>query len=199
MTADNSGSMYSPISKNSTVYRSDIANLLQSIAHRISDKTLTSVFGDSFALVPVKKDKGILYNMEVFKDTKVGWSTNAYLAIAYILHNNLFFDRILLFSDMETYDSYGYIHGVREYLKEYRKRINPEVKFYSFNLAGYGHLTVPEKETYLISGWSEKVLNFIEINEKKGKEAIKEVEAYKPFKSKRRKKRKTITQSEITS
>jgi len=192
MTADNSGSMRSSLSPRSTVSYSDIANLLQAMAYYISDNAITSVFGDGFAVVPVNKKDGILNNMLKFKNTSVGWATNAHLAIDHLIKNRIEVDRILLFSDMQTYDSRWGGAGVNPSLKKYRKLINPNVIYYSFDLSGYGTLTVPEKETYIISGWSEKVLNFIDLNEKKGISAIKEVEAYKPFNQKS-KKRKKVT------
>lgn len=188
MTADNSGSMHSNISKKSKVMYVEIADLLQAIAYRISDQAITSVFGQDFAIVPVSHKSTIMDNMLKFMNTNVGHSTNGFLAFQWLLDNKVKVDRILLFSDMQLYQSRDWVGSstVAELLRKYRGIINPKVKFYSFDLTGYGTLKVPERETYLISGWSEKVLNFIELNEKKGISAIKKVENYDPFKSRKK-------------
>lgn len=183
MTADNSGSMDSPVSEKSIVCRREIADLLQAMAYRICDNAITSVFGESFAIVPVIQQSTILDNMQRFFNTDVGHSTNGFLAFKWLLDNQVKVDRILMFSDMQLYHSASWLGNegtVAEYLRQYRFDVNPKVKFYSFDLAGYGTLTVPEPETYLIAGWSDKVLDFINLNENKGISAVKKVEDYIP-------------------
>jgi len=192
MTADNSGSMNGALSERSTVSYAEIADLLQAIAFKICDNSITSVFGETFAIVPVSKKSTILDNMKRFFTTNVGHSTNGFLALKWLLENEIKVDRILLFSDMQLYQSSEWRGegSIAELLREYRQTINSKTKFYSFDLAGYGTLKVPEAETYLIAGWSEKVLNFIDLNEKKGISAVKKVDSYKPLKIKRKKRRR---------
>jgi len=198
MTADNSSSMGGLLSERGSVSYSDVANLLQAIAYRISDQAVTSVFGQEFAIVPVSQRSTIIDNMLKFKNTDVGHSTNAYLAFEWLLNNKIKVDRILLFSDMQCYRDSGYsTDTVASLLREYRASISPGCRFYSFDLTGYGTLKTPEKETYLVAGWSEKVLNFIELNETKGVSAVKKVEAYEPFKKKTQRK-KTTSKSKTT-
>lgn len=200
MTADNSGSMAGKLSQKSTVSYRDIADLLQAMAFHISDNAITSVFGQDFAIVPVSKKSSIIDNMQKFFHTNVGHSTNGFLAFKWLLNNNVKVDRILLFSDMQLYRTSDWAgeSSVAELLREYRMKVNPKVKFYSFDLTGYGTLKTPEPETYLISGWSEKVLNFIELSENKGISAIKKVENYGPF-NKKVQRKKTTTKSKSSS
>ncbi len=186
MTADNSGSMYSNLSEKSAVFYADIANLLQAMAYKISDQAITSVFGTDFAIVPVSQKSTIIDNMLKFKNTDVGWSTNAYLVFQWLINNQIKVDRILLFSDMQCYrKSLISADSVASLLKLYRKTINPECKFYSFDLTGYGTLKTPEKDTYLIAGWTEKVLNFIELNERSKTSMLDEIEKYKSSKKRK--------------
>jgi len=200
MTADNSGSMHSPLSERSTVQYCEIADLLQAMAYHISDNAITSVFGQDFAIVPVSSKSTILDNMLKFMNTDVGHATNGFLAFKWLLDNKVKVDRILLFSDMQLYqtDDWTGNQTLAEILREYRATINKKTQFYSFDLTGYGTLKVPEPETYLISGWSTKVLSFIDMNESKGIKAIKKVEKYDPYKKTKSKKTKTITKSKTT-
>lgn len=188
ITADNSASMQSSISKNSSVEYIDIANLLMAMANRICDESICSVFGDTHKVVNLPSNAGIISNMQVARNTNVGHSTNAYLAIRHLIEKQIMVDRIILFSDMQCYDSRpSNISSVfstwlgqslYEELQKYKRIVNPNVFTYSFDLSGYGTLQVPEndKNSAMIAGWSDKVLNYIPIFESDGKTALEEIE-----------------------
>lgn len=119
---------------------------------------------------------------------KVNCATHAYLALNWLLgkslsmKGNLYFqwgepkifdklpespikvDRIVIVSDMCCYGNrgeYGYEGGENLGLlfDEYRRRVNPDVKYYSVNMAGHGQSQIDplEKNALLISGWSESI------------------------------------------
>lgn len=189
LTADNSGSMSSLLSRKGSIQYREVADLLQSIAFKFCDKAFTSVFGESFAIVNVSKHSSILDNMQRFFKKDVGHATNGWLAFAEILDRGISVDRILMFSDMQlwsTQERYGWDYGSRRYetvatlFRKYKSKVNPDAILYSFDLAGYGTTKTPENErnTVLVSGWSEKVLNFIPMYESRGKKAIEAVESY---------------------
>ena len=75
---------------------------------------------------------------------------------------------------MDTLDSDYGTSTVAEKVLEYRQKVNPKCFFYSFDLAGYGTLQIPEgvKRTALIAGWSDKILKFIPMFEKDPDAAI---------------------------
>lgn len=184
MSADNSGSMHSPLSERGSVQYADVANLLQAIAHKLCENGLTSVFGRDFQMVSVSSRSSILDNTDKFKNTDVGHSTNGYKAIKHLIDNNIKVDRIMIFSDEQLYES---SHGwgetnttIADLLKVYKKSINPNVYLYLFDLCGYGTTVFPTSEprVVLIAGWSEKVLNFVDKFEKDKKDMLSEIDKY---------------------
>lgn len=193
IASDNSGSMEASISIKSTVNRNEIANIMASIAHNLGDAAIASVFGDRFAIVTLDPSAGIVSNCQKLINTNVGHATNAFLALRYLNEKNIKVDRIFLFSDMQCYDTgsrslmwpWIYSDGGRslaEELRKYKQTVNPNVLLYSWDLAGYGTLQFPEDEpgVVLMTGWSDKALNFIYEYEKFDGSMVGAVEAYEP-------------------
>ena len=182
-SADNSGSMTQNISKRSIIKCLDIANLLQAILHKRCGKCIASVFGTDFAVVPVTKNNTVFTNMEKFMRTDVGHSTNGFKVIKYLLDNKLYIDRLILLSDLQLWQTYDYgdMSDFASLWRKYKSTVNKNAILYSIDLVGYGTLKTPEKDTYLIAGWSEKIINFIELNETSGESTVKYIEEYSPF------------------
>jgi hypothetical protein len=179
VTADVSGSMESNLTDRSSITYKDISLTMAALANRISDNSIISVFAEDMKFVNIPPGTSILQTVDALHKIHVGYSTNAYLTIQGLLEQNLKTDRILLFSDMQCYDASCWGGSIYESLTEYRRRINPDVYVYSFDLSGYGTLQIPEKDskTCLISGWSEKILEYIPIFESEGTNALQEIEA----------------------
>lgn len=179
ITSDNSGSMDTTLSEKSTVARRDVANLLAAISHTLCDEAICSVFGEGHAVVPVIRKDSILTNMAKFRNTDVGHATNAYLAIRHLRQSKTRVDRIVLFSDMQCYDSDDRCHGysLAEELRKYRSSVNPNVFLHSVDLAGYGTSQFPqdERRVALLAGWSERLLEFLPLFEADGTQAIERI------------------------
>lgn len=198
--ADNSGSMTDKISSKSTVAREDIANMFLAICNKISKGgAITGIFGTDFRLKTMLPRNGVLSNARTIRNDEVGSSTNAFLVMHHLLKKKVKVDRIFLFSDMQCYDSgvddfiqattFG-LKGnynasdtnVAQLLRSYRKSINPNVFFYSFDLAGYGTAQVPQddRRSVLFAGWSDKIFQYVPaFEESQGNDnpAIKEIES----------------------
>lgn len=178
---DTSSSMDSPVSENSTVWRSHIAFLLQAIASRFCDDVICSVFGAENRFVTMPKSSSIFDNLRKAERTEAGHSTNAWLCINDILKNKTHVDRIIIFSDMQCYDSHSYYgaESLAAMLKKYRATVNPDCYMYSVDLAGYGTLQIPEDDpkTMVMAGWSEKLLNFIPVFESDRKTMLDAIES----------------------
>lgn len=177
IACDVSGSMEKAISKNSSVERFDIGIILGSIANRFCGHTITGMFGDTWKVVPMTKSGGILRNaLEMHKrEGEVGYSTNGYKVIDYLLENDLKVDRIMIFTDCQMWDSEHRIFynndGVsfaERFLRYQRKY--PDVKLYCFDLSGYGNIMIPKttRNVCLIGGWSDKVFDFVRAFESVG-------------------------------
>ncbi|MBI4434806.1 TROVE domain-containing protein [Candidatus Uhrbacteria bacterium] len=192
VTMDNSGSMRQPLSERSQVQYVDVCNLLGAIAHAMCDEAICSVFGESHAVVPVVRKDSILTNMRRLAETYVGLATNAWLAVRHLRETKTRVDRIILFSDMQCYDSAQAPHmrrhesvadqSLAEELRKYRSSVNPEVFMYSVDLAGNGTAQFPtdERRVALLAGWSERFLEFIPLFEQDGAQAIDRIARWTP-------------------
>ena len=190
ITCDESGSMRSPLNARSSIQYIDIANIMGSLARYVSDNGLASVFGTDFMAVPMTNEPvlGAMHKIQKAGE-QVGMSTNAFLPLKWLNANNIKCDRIMIFSDMQCYDSnsgfYGYTRSgsLAEEFKKYKRNINSNVKLYSFDLTGYGTVQFPqdEKNVVLISGWSDRILNFIELYERFGTTQMDVISSYSPI------------------
>jgi hypothetical protein len=105
-----------------------------------------------------------LENME----GKVGYSTNGYKVIEWLISNKMEMDKVMMFTDMQMWDShYGGTMSIKSSWKRYNK-IAPNAKLYLFDLAGYGQspLRLEKDDVCLIAGWSDRVFNVLSAIEK---------------------------------
>ncbi len=180
---DNSGSMEQKVSEKSEVTMKMVGAILGAIATKLTQKSISGVFGETFANINYSPRSSILERAIKACGTDVGMSTNGYLALDYLLYNKIKVDRILLFSDMQCYDSnnrssfYGYNNSIHEQWIKYKKEINPNCYLYSFDLAGYGTSQVPQGDAkvLLVGGWSENILKYIPYFERDSKTVIQEI------------------------
>ncbi len=185
IASDVSGSMEDPISKNSKVQRYDISIILGMIAHRFCQMSITGLFGDIWKAYPLAKySTGLLSNSMKLRsiEGEVGYSTNGYKIIEYLLATNTQVDRIMIFTDCQMWDSSGYDMTFAELFIKYQRKY-PNVKLYAFDLAGYGNIIIPKntKGVCLIGGWSDKVFEFVKAFEDLGQNiTIQTIKAIKP-------------------
>jgi len=193
ITSDESGSMRSPLNPRSSVQYIDIANVMGALVHKISNNAVASVFGTSFAIVSMNPNDAVLTNTQkMFQiGARDGYSTNTFLALQWLNQQKLNVDRIMIFSDMQCYSTYGSNRwgyysaegqSLTEQFLQYKRTINPNVKLYSFDLTGYGTVQFPQTDpnVVLLSGWSDRVLEFISKYENFGTNMIQEIESYTP-------------------
>lgn len=180
IAADVSYSMMNLISSKSTIQQYDIGIMLEMLAHRFCQHSITGFFGDTWKQVPMSKQSGVLSNVNEMRrrSGEVGYSTNGHKVIEYLLDNNISVDRIMIFTDCQMWDSNG---GDRNFAPTFIKyqRTNPNVKLYLFDLSGYGSISVPQntKNVCVIGGWSDRIFDFIDVFENGGSviDTIREV------------------------
>ena len=177
IASDVSGSMmWASISKNSSVYPYDIGIMLGSMAHRFCDNSITGIFGTEWKQISMAKRSGILSNVAKMHnhDNDVGWATNGHRVIEYLIDNNIEVDRIMIFTDLQMWDT-GYDRIFAATFVKYQQ-MHPDVKLYTFDLSGYGTLVTPQdtKNVCLISGWSDRVFDFVNAYEN-GSSAVDEI------------------------
>ena len=172
---DTSGSMTNYLSEHSKVTYVDIASLMGAVSHMISDKSLVIAFASTAEEVPLDKDGSIFENLERIENTETGYATYIEEAIVKLENSGFKPDRILLFSDMQVYSQYG-SDNARGSINGYLQR-HGRPYFYSFDLAGYGTSVQPlrKKNVFMFSGWSEKMLNYIDMVEKEDFRILEEI------------------------
>lgn len=190
IATDFSGSMQHKISDKSSIERFEIGAVLSTIANRFCQHTITGIFADTWKVFPMTKSSGILKNAidMIGLIGSIGYSTNGYLSVKYLLDNDIKVDRIFMFTDCQLWNSTGVDVWNRDgetFAEEFIKyqRRYPDVKLYSFDLTGYGTVSVPQdtKGVCLIGGWSDRVFDFIQTFEElgDGKIIINKIKAIK--------------------
>lgn len=88
------------------------------------------------------------------------------------------YDRIIILSDMQSWEeSYYYGRSTQEAFKAYAKKYNPDVRLYSFDLAGNGTLQFPERNVFTIAGLSEHTFEIMGRMEEDKSYLVHEIEA----------------------
>jgi hypothetical protein len=176
-TVDLSASMTWGVSGHSSITPLEIASVFGSMMQAISKENLVTAFGTHFDVVPGLTGR-ILNDVKTISRTDVGHSTNAYLSIEYLTENNISVDRIIVFSDMQCYDSRYGDRSIAEALREYKNKVNPNVTLYSVDLQGYGTLQFPEdeKQVAMLAGFSDKLFKFMDYYERDGRTMVEEIE-----------------------
>ena len=93
------------------------------------------------------------------------------------------YDRIILLSDMQTWQDYSYrwyrdtpAIEANKALENYKRKYNCNPYVYSFDLAGYGTMQFPEDRVFCIAGFNEKIFDVMKILEQDRNALIADIE-----------------------
>lgn len=89
---------------------------------------------------------------------------------------NAAYDRIFVLSDMQGYTTGGWGSPFKESLSIYRRKFQCNPKVFSFDLAGYGQLMLPESNVFCLAGFSDKTIGLIESLDRDKDALIKTIE-----------------------
>ena len=171
---DTSGSMSYTLSKNSTIMCADIARLLAVIASKICEEYIVLVFNTSIKTVTFASRGGIINTaLNIPFD---GGGTDIALPLKAMIQNNIKADRLIMLSDNEI--NSGYQYTCQTLADKYRKEINSDLWVHAIDLQGYGTQQFIGKNTNIIAGWSEKILEFIDLAETGIDTQVKRIENY---------------------
>lgn len=169
LASDISGSMLTPVSDRSSVQNMDIGILLSSMLRTKCKSLVAGVFGDVWKTVEPCIGPILANTVSMRKhEGEVGYSTNGYKVIDWLVMNNIRMDKVFFFTDCQMWDSaiHGYCRMSGSITKSWHryKEICPAAKLYIFDLSGYGQapLDIAEDGVYLIAGWNEKVFDVME-------------------------------------
>ena len=183
IACDVSGSMScTPISRNSSILPYDVGIMLGSIANGFSDSSITGIFGTEWKQVPMAMTGGILANVGLMHryDHDVGWATNGYKVIEYLINGDIEVDRIMVFTDCQMWNTRHDSSFASEF--ETYRRMYPNVRLYTFDLSGYGNIVIPQDtpNVCVIGGWSDRIFDFVKMFEESGVSAIDKIRGIRP-------------------
>jgi len=176
---DVSGSMRHAVSGDSELTCKEIATLFGAMMlERDSD---VGVFASNFAEVNADPRNPLVTNAEKLQGSRVGGSTNGWKVLRGLRKENRSYDRVVVFTDMQLWNDSPYQNSSFKDEWDAYKQQNPDASLYLIDLQHYGDLVTPEgaQDVYNISGWSEKVLDFIEAIENVDG-MIQEIESVEP-------------------
>ena len=173
LASDVSGSMWSSVSQRSSVRNYDIGILLSMLLRNRCKQVVSGIFGDDWKVVNMPNDNILMATRQLERlGNTVGFSTNGYKVIDWLIEQKIVMDKVMMFTDMQMWDSRGRHKHIENSWKEY-KQMAPEAKLYLFDLAGYGQLPMrlAEPDIYLIAGWSDRVFDVLSAIDK-GEDAL---------------------------
>ena len=163
IASDVSGSMWTKVSAKSTVRLFDIGLLLSMLLKSRCKQVIAGIFGNEWSVENMPANNILMATRQLERlEGKVGYSTNGYKVVDWLIEQNQVMDKVMMFTDMQMWDSTGRNSTFEKSWRRY-KQLAPQAKLYLFDLGGYGHLPLRlvEPDVYLISGWSDRVFDVL--------------------------------------
>lgn len=171
IACDISGSMEKSLSAKSSLELVEVGILLGKMLNKVSDRTITGVFGNDWA--PVSFGTTVLDSVNY---PHVGLATYGYKVIQWLTQNQIRVDNVMYFSDAQIYSDLG-INGlgyqyyrpsadVRSALEtawnEYKK-FHTTARIYMFDLSSYGTTPIDllSRDVYMMNGWSANIFKVL--------------------------------------
>ncbi|HLJ81740.1 MAG TPA: TROVE domain-containing protein [Ktedonobacterales bacterium] len=163
---DISGSMSSRPSPRSDMTMGEIAGIFAAAVYKKAESGEIVSFDTVAHPRAVSKRQGVAEIAQAVSGNGGGTSLAAPLEYAFKFRKGQahIFDTAVFITDSESwYDHLTRTRGVLDEIREYRKRVRPDLKCFFVQLLPYKHAVVPESEPgcYYIYGWSGAVLGYI--------------------------------------
>ena len=179
LASDTSGSMLSRVSKNSSVMNYHIGLLLSMLMRHRCKNVVTGMFGTYWKAVDMSSENILQSTVDmVSRCGEVGYATNGYKVIEWLIQEHREMDKVMLFTDCQLWNSEGWCgdaHLAKTW-ERYKREVAPHARLYIFDLAGYGQspISMERDDVFCIAGWSDKVFDILAAVER-GKSAIDEI------------------------
>lgn len=162
---DTSGSMSGSVSAKSKMTCCGLASVLASCLTKLCDDCEVVTFDSTLKHKNVSHRGGILYQADHFNTP--GGATYMRLPFEYIIRERKKFDRVVVISDNMCNDSFwcGGLKSCMSLIEKYRREVNPALWVHGIDLQGYGTQNFIGARTSVIAGWSERIFEFINLNE----------------------------------
>ena len=169
---DVSGSMDCSISSKSDVTCAEIAGVLGAMTSTLCEEYNIVLFDDSLEEYKFNPKHNLLDRINSIKFAMGG--TDVGLPIKFANKQDFAYDRIIILSD----DMCNYGDNNTKFVK-YKETKNKNCWLHEIDLQGYGTCQFKGKNHNLITGWSEKILNFISLAEQGEDNMLKHIEQIK--------------------
>jgi len=176
LASDVSGSMELPVSRNSSMMCYYIGLLLSMLMKSKCPQAVTGMFGDIWKVYDMPSANVLQNTLDMIsREGEVGYSTNGHKVINWLIKEKRVMDKVMLFTDMELWDGYGYGGSLAKSWDKY-KRLAPDARLYIFDLVGYGlsPVRMERDDVFCIAGWSDRVFDILAAIER-GNSAIDEI------------------------
>ena len=165
VACDVSSSMQQPISARSKVLLYDVSLVLGMLLQSRCQNVTVGMFGNTWKHISLPRGP-VLRNVEEFyrREGEVGYSTNGYLVIKDLRERREVVDKVMIFTDVQLWNSNGDGGTLAQEWTEYRRSVAPNASLYLFDLAGHGTVPLqvrPENGVALIAGWSDKIFDVL--------------------------------------
>ena len=185
---DVSGSMGDDISRRCDITCGNIAAVMGLLASRFCEDVILYTFDDELKQLAVSKYDSILKGASS-RDFESGGCTYMDLPMVNLLDKGIKVDRVVYLSDnmcnSGTFTKEWTWCGcstksVMSLVREYRQKVNPDVWVHAIDLQGYGtqQFNPDDSKVNIVAGWSEKVLEFIQLAESGSDGIVRAVEDY---------------------
>lgn len=184
---DVSGSMCSRLSSMSDITCGNVAAVLGLLATQFCEDAILYTFDVRLKHISVSKYDLILRRANSREFTS-GCGTCMYLPMQELLKNNIHVDRIVYLSDNMCNSEIAFLgektswdkKPVMSLVREYRQKVNPDVWVHAIDIQGYGtqQFNPKDSKVNIIAGWSDKVLDFIQLAEQGNGSIVKVIEEY---------------------
>ena len=162
IAVDTSGSMGSKVSAKSDVACVEIGMMLGVIANRVCENSIFYTFDTGIQKRAVSRRSDILY--AVTHNARAGGATFMHLPFQKMIDEHVQADRVIIISGNECNGRWGN-KPVQSIADEYRRFSGNDIWVHAIDLQGYGTQQFHGAKTNIIAGWSEKVLQFIQLAE----------------------------------
>jgi hypothetical protein len=171
--------MQKTVSAKSKVMLYDIGLMLAMLLQSRCRRVVSGMFGQTWKVINVPGNN-ILANVDEYykREGEVGYATNGYLVINYLISARIKMDKVMLFTDCQLWNSNSDNNHIETCWKQYKK-IAPNAKLYLFDLAGYGNspVRILQDDVYMLAGWSDKVFEVLNAIEN-GQDVIQQIKKY---------------------
>lgn len=167
VACDMSASMQYPISRNGTIYRYEVGNVLAMMLHVIAGKVTTGIFGDEWKTIDLPPGN-ILANTASLgrRIGEVGYGTEGEKPLKWLVEKEMTVDKVLYFTDCQFWENEK---SFQRLWNKY-KQIAPKARLYLFDLAGYGQSPVrmPGRDVVMVAGWSDRIFDMLDAIDRGG-------------------------------